>query len=118
QPSRVKASAASIAVFGSLRAEGPNCRISFIQTMSLSQRWMSQSKSFCAGRGSWGFSADGGTIVAKRSKRLTISVVLPGRGQFLRWVGSDRHRRFVYQNVGGIGLQPLCPPIGAPVDTD
>src|SRR5262249_61141989 len=60
----------------------------------------------------------GGTIVAKRSNRLTISVVLPGREQFSRCIGSSRHRYVVYQNVGWIALQSLGPCICAEVNSD
>src|SRR5262245_32922321 len=120
QPSLIKTPAASSAVSGFLTAEGPNCRISLIQTTSLSQRWMSQFKSICAdwsfgsGRGFRASSVAGGGL--NRSNRLTISVVLPGRGQFLRWVGPDR--RVKYQNVGWIALQPLGFCIRAEVNSD
>src|SRR5215472_4589060 len=63
QPFRTKISAASIALFGFRRDFGPNCRISFVQTVSLFQR-PSQSNIFWA-------SLCGCSIVASFGRPLT-----------------------------------------------
>src|SRR5262249_48883042 len=79
--------------------------------VSLAHLWIQSSIrcadwSFGSGRGFCASSvAGGGDSCPNRSNRFVIAVVLPGRGQFLRWVGPDR--RFIYQNVGRIALQPL-----------
>src|SRR5262249_20236151 len=93
-----------------------------IQTMSLSQRWMSQSKSICA---DWSFGSGRGfcaSLVAggglNRSKRFTIAIVLPGREQFLWCVGSSRRRYVVFQNVAGIRLQPFGSCVRGKIDPD
>src|SRR5262249_1343861 len=81
-----KTSAASITLFGFLSELGPYCRTSLMQMVSLVQRWIQSSIrcadwSFGSGRGfSVSLVVGGGDSCPNRSKRLTISVVLPGRG--------------------------------------